>query len=61
MCTVAQNLINIGRDEGIKEGIKEGINEGKSQSIDRLTEYFMNQNPEITAEEAKEMATKILK
>ena len=57
MCTVAQNLINIGRNEGIKEG----INEGKSQSIDRLTEYFMNQNPEITAEEAKEMATKILK
>ena len=57
MCTVAQNLINIGRNEGIKEGIKES----KDQSIDRLTEYFMNQNPEITAEEAKEMATKILK
>ena len=57
MCTVAQNLINIGRNEGIKEG----INEGKSQSIDRLTEYFMNQNPNLTVEEANEMATTILK
>ena len=53
MCTVAQNLINIGRNEG--------INEGKSQSIDRLTEYFMNQNPNLTVEEANEMATTILK
>ena len=49
MRSVTEELINMGRRES------------KSQSIDRLTEYFMNQNPEITAEEAREMAIKILK
>ena len=61
MCTVAQNLINKGRVEGIKEGIQNGINEGKNQSVERLTEYFITQNPELTFDKAKEMATKILK
>ena len=43
------------------EGRRDGIDEGKTQSIERLTEYFMSQNPELTKEQAKEMATKILK
>ena len=37
------------------------INKYSDQSVERLTEYFMSQNPELTKEQAREMATKILK
>ncbi len=53
MCTVAQNLINIGRNEG--------RNEEKKNAIEHLAEFFARKNPELTPEQAREMATTALK
>ncbi len=53
MCTVAQNLVNIGRNEG--------RNEEKKNAIEHLTEFFRNENPDFTPEQAREMATTALK
>ena len=38
MCDVAQNLLKIGRKEGLEEGIKEGIKEGITVLVDTLKE-----------------------
>ena len=57
MCTVAQNLINIGRNEGRIEG----RNEEKKNAIEHLAEFFARKNPELTPEQAREMATTALK
>ena len=61
MCTVAQNLINIGRNEGRIEGRNEGRNEEKKNAIEHLTEFFRKENPDFTPEQAREMATTALK
>ena len=47
--------------ENIEQGIEEGIRQGEEQSIERLTEFFISKNPELTSEQAKEMATKVLR
>jgi hypothetical protein len=33
MCTVAQNLLNMGRNEGLSQGRNEGLNEGLRQGL----------------------------
>ena len=47
--------------ERIRESIEQGIQQGEEQSIERLSKYFIDENPELTPEQAKEMATKILR
>ena len=65
MTGLGASLINKGIQQGIEQGIEQGIQQGKQQgeeqSIERLTEFFISKNPELTSEQAKEMATKILR
>ena len=61
MTGLGASLINKGIQQGIEQGIQQGIQQGEEQSIERLTEFFISKNPEITSEQAKEMATKILR
>ena len=37
------------------------LQQAEENSIERLTEFFISKNPELTSEQAKEMATKILR
>ena len=41
--------------------INKGIQQGEERSIERLAEFFISKNPELTLEQAKEMATEILR
>ncbi len=41
--------------------INKGIQQGEERSIERLAEFFISKNPELTPEQAKEMATEILR
>ena len=44
-----------------RDAKEEGREEAREQSVELLSEYFVSQNPGMTSEEAREMATKILK
>ena len=45
----------------INKGIQLGKQQAEENSIERLTKYFTDENPELTLEQAKEMATEILR
>ena len=73
MCDVAEYMENIGMAKGIAQGIAQGIDQGISQgmiqgrerersdNIERLAQYFMDNDASLTKTDAIEMAKNILK
>jgi len=61
MTGLGASLINKGIQQGIEQGIRQGKQQAEENSIERLTKFFISKNPELTPEQAKEMATKILR
>ena len=53
------------RDDAIAEGLaigqERGLAEGRAEAIAKLTEHLRKENPDLTAEHAREMAESILK
>ena len=49
-----------GFGQGIKQGIEQGIGQGKSDAIEKLAAHYIFQNPELSPEEARKMAEKII-
>ena len=49
-----------GIKQGITQGIEQGIGQGKSDAIEKLAAHYISQNPELSPEEARKMAEKII-
>ena len=52
--------IKQGFAQGIEQGIEQGIGQGKSDAIEKLAAHYISQNPELSPEEARKMAEKII-
>ncbi len=46
--------------DGIDQGIKQGFDQRKSDAIEKLAAHYISQNPELSPEEARKMAEKII-
>ena len=46
--------------DGFGQGIKQGIGQGKSDAIEKLAAHYISQNSELSPEEARKMAEKII-
>ena len=53
----AKSILN----KGISQGISKGISKQEKKDIEKLTKYFMSQNPSMTVESAKAAAESILR
>lgn len=58
---MSQVIYNQGVSEGINQGITQGEEKKQTDNIKQLAEYFIKESPEITMEQATEMAKNILK
>ena len=58
---MSQVIFDRGVSQGISQGISQGEEQRKTDDIKQLAEYFVNENPGMTLEQATEMAKKILK
>ena len=54
-------LIQKGIQQGIQQGIDQGIEQGVNSSVQKLAEYYMQQDESLSKEKAMEMASAILK
>ncbi|MBQ7564070.1 MAG: hypothetical protein IJT16_08775 [Lachnospiraceae bacterium] len=58
---MSQVIFNQGFSQGISEGLAQGTEEKHKDDIKQLVDYFMKENPNMTLEQATEMAKGILK
>ncbi len=56
-----ENRLKMQYRDAKEEGREEGREEAREQSVELLTEYFMSQNSGMSSEQARKMATIILK
>lgn len=65
MNEVIDYYINLGEERGIRKGISQGMQQGMQQKeaddVEKMSEYFLMQNPMLTKEQAVEMAESILR
>ena len=43
-----------------EDGVRDGFGQGKSDAIEKLAAHYISQNPELSPEEARKMAEKII-
>ena len=55
-----KNEKKISYEDGVRDGIDQGIKQGKSDAIEKLAAHYISQNPELSPEEARKMAEKII-